>query len=85
MTAPTTPDATPVYALTSADRCDRCNAQAMVRCMLLSGALDFCSHHYNANELFLLGCSVTIEDTREHTNKNIKAEKPALDIRPIPE
>jgi hypothetical protein len=35
-------------ALTAADRCDRCGAQAYVRATLVSGGeLVFCAHHAN--------------------------------------
>jgi len=32
-------------ALTAADRCDMCGAQAYVRVTLVSGELLFCAHH----------------------------------------
>ena len=32
-------------ALTAADRCDRCGAQAYVRVRLITGELHFCAHH----------------------------------------
>jgi hypothetical protein len=31
--------------LKSSDRCDRCNAQAMVRASFIAGDLYFCVHH----------------------------------------
>lgn len=38
-------------ALTRADRCDRCGAQAYVRAVLEAGGeLLFCAHHARANE-----------------------------------
>ena len=38
-------------ALTAADRCDRCNAQAYVRVVLAGGTdLQFCGHHWARNE-----------------------------------
>ena len=36
--------------LSSADRCDRCGAQARVRVVLASGELIFCAHHAKAYE-----------------------------------
>ena len=36
-------------ALTTADRCDSCGAQAYVRVQLESGELLFCRHHANEN------------------------------------
>lgn len=47
MTATVTP---PAPALTAADRCDRCGAQAFVRVVLSSGDLLFCAHHAKAYE-----------------------------------
>lgn len=55
-----------VEALTAADRCDRCQAQAMVRVVLTTGGLLlFCKHHFDQHEpgLLLAGASVT-EDRR---------------------
>lgn len=38
-------------ALTAADRCDRCGAQAVARATLSSGShLLFCGHHLRAHE-----------------------------------
>ena len=37
-------------ALTAADRCDRCGAQARVRVVLATGDLLFCAHHAKAYE-----------------------------------
>jgi len=38
-------------ALSSTDRCDRCNAQAYVRVVLPGGTdLLFCGHHWNRHE-----------------------------------
>ncbi|MEX2291640.1 MAG: hypothetical protein WD794_15110 [Mycobacteriales bacterium] len=35
-------------ALTAADRCDRCGAQAFYRAVLTTGELLFCAHHGRA-------------------------------------
>ena len=35
------------YTLTINDRCDKCQAQALVKVKGTSGELLFCSHHYN--------------------------------------
>jgi hypothetical protein len=35
----------PLPALTPADRCDRCGAQAYIRAVLPDGELLFCAHH----------------------------------------
>ena len=60
------PDVTPTIdadALTAADRCDRCGAQAYVRTVLASGSeLLFCSHHWRQNEERLRELAITIHD-----------------------
>lgn len=35
------------WILTPLDRCDSCNAQALVKVTGLNGDLLFCGHHYN--------------------------------------
>jgi protocatechuate 3,4-dioxygenase beta subunit len=35
------------WELSPSDRCDRCNAEALVRVTGISGELMFCGHHYN--------------------------------------
>jgi hypothetical protein len=35
------------WTLSPLDRCDRCNAEALVKVTGLSGELMFCGHHYN--------------------------------------
>jgi hypothetical protein len=42
--------AAPDRTLTTADRCDRCGAQARVRVVLANGELMFCAHHAKAYE-----------------------------------
>jgi hypothetical protein len=37
-------------ALTAADRCDVCGAQAYIRVSLATGELLFCAHHGKANK-----------------------------------
>ncbi len=57
--------------LTSADRCDKCNAQAFVRFINPKGLeLDFCSHHTNkyAEKLDSQGFNISL-DTRELLNR----------------
>jgi len=44
--------------LSSADRCDRCGAQARVRVVLASGELIFCAHHAKAYEAKLRNTAV---------------------------
>ena len=36
------------WVLTIQDRCDSCNAQALVKITGVSGELMFCGHHYNS-------------------------------------
>lgn len=48
-------------ALSAADRCDRCGAQAVARATLSSGAhLLFCGHHLRAHEARLRDISARI-------------------------
>lgn len=50
-------------ALTAADRCDRCGAQAFVRVELPSGAeLTFCGHHARQHEAQLREIAVVYRD-----------------------
>ena len=35
------------WTLSPLDRCDRCNAEALVKVTGISGELLFCGHHYN--------------------------------------
>jgi len=37
----------PEWILSPLDRCDSCNAEALVRVSGISGQLFFCGHHYN--------------------------------------
>lgn len=48
-------------ALSAADRCDRCGAQAVARAVLVSGSeLLFCAHHLRAHEASLRAASARI-------------------------
>ena len=50
-------------SLTSADRCDRCGAQAYVRARLASGGvLLFCAHHGRAHRAKLADIAVELHD-----------------------
>jgi hypothetical protein len=40
-------DVRPEWKLSPLDRCDRCNAEALVQVNGLNGDLLFCGHHYN--------------------------------------
>ena len=51
-------------ALSAADRCDRCGAQAIARATLATGAhLLFCGHHLRAHEARLTEISARISRT----------------------
>lgn len=51
-------------ALSAADRCDRCGAQAIAQATLSSGAhLLFCGHHLRAHEASLRDVSARIAKT----------------------
>ncbi|KAA1423383.1 hypothetical protein FE697_007160 [Mumia zhuanghuii] len=53
----------PTAALSAADRCDRCGAQAYVRAELASGfELLFCAHHARAHDEKLREVAATIHD-----------------------
>lgn len=55
--------ATAASALTAADRCDRCGAQAYVRATMESGFdLLLCAHHFHENEIRLREVAVRIHD-----------------------
>ena len=54
-------------ALSAADRCDRCGAQAVAQATLSSGAhLLFCGHHLRAHEASLREVSARIARTSAH-------------------
>jgi hypothetical protein len=54
------------FALTAADRCDRCSARAVVATVMRSGStLLWCAHHYGLNEAALrAGAAVVVRDER---------------------
>lgn len=53
----------PGAALTAADRCDRCGAQAYLRVELVTGGeLLFCAHHARQHEDELRRVAATIQD-----------------------
>ncbi|CAN5870195.1 hypothetical protein BH20ACT6_BH20ACT6_18610 [soil metagenome] len=56
----------PGPALTTADRCDRCGAQAYLRVEMPSGAeLFFCAHHGREHNDALRAVATTIQDETE--------------------
>ena len=53
-------------AISAADRCDRCGAQAYVRVVLAGGGeLLFCNHHYAEHEAKLASIAIAVDDERE--------------------
>lgn len=53
------------YVLTNADRCDSCNAQALVRVEGVSGELFFCGHHFAKSEAKIREWAFDIVDERD--------------------
>lgn len=49
-------------ALTLADRCDRCGAQAFVRAVLLAGEILMCGHHGKKHMAELTAQAVVVDD-----------------------
>ena len=48
--------------LTTADRCDRCGAQAFYRAVLATGELLFCAHHGRAYSERLAEVALELQD-----------------------
>lgn len=48
--------------LTTADRCDRCRAQAFYRAVLVKGELLFCAHHGREHAARLAEVAVELQD-----------------------
>ncbi|HVK43290.1 MAG TPA: hypothetical protein VM429_00100 [Micropruina sp.] len=63
---------TAVEGLTTADRCDRCGAQAYLRVFLKGGELLFCAHHAKAHSDRLKQVALNIQD---ETDKLMKKHK----------
>jgi len=55
-------ETTELPALTAADRCDICGAQAFIRVVLESGDLVFCGHHGTANKDKLKPIAISWQD-----------------------
>ena len=59
------------WQLSPKDRCDRCNAEALVKVTGISGELLFCGHHYNKIMSIpdgynsMMAFMITIVDERE--------------------
>lgn len=52
------------FLLTALDRCDKCSAQAWVVAKGPAGVLNFCGHHYEANQEALKKWAISIVDER---------------------
>ena len=48
--------------LTTADRCDRCGAQAFYRAVLTAGELLFCAHHGREHAKRLAEVALSVQD-----------------------
>jgi len=59
---------TAVEELTSADRCDRCGAQAYLRVILQGGELLFCAHHAKAHADRLKQVALRMQDETDKLN-----------------
>ena len=57
--------------LTTADRCDRCGAQARVRVVLGAGDLTFCAHHAKAYDAKLRATAVEYVDETDKLHSEI--------------
>ena len=57
-----------VYVLNAKDRCDSCNAQALVWVNGVNGDLQFCGHHYAKNEEALKSWAFEVVDERDKIN-----------------
>jgi hypothetical protein len=66
--AEATETTTELPALTTADRCDVCGAQAFIRVVLATGDLVFCGHHGSANKEKLKPIAITWQDETDKLN-----------------
>ena len=58
------------YVLSPVDRCDQCQAEALVLVKGVAGELFFCGHHYAKNEAALIKFSYEIIDERAKLIQN---------------
>ena len=58
-----------VRTTTTADRCDRCNAEAYVWVNGLAGDMYFCGHHFAKHENKIREYAFEVIDDREFINK----------------
>jgi len=61
-------ETTELPALTAADRCDICGAQAFIRVVLATGDLVFCGHHGTANKDKLKPIAISWQDETDKLN-----------------
>ena len=61
-------ETTELPALTAADRCDVCGAQAFIRVVLTTGDLVCCGHHGSANKDKLKPIAITWQDETDKLN-----------------
>jgi hypothetical protein len=57
------------HTLLVADRCDRCGAQAFVKCVIAGSELLFCAHHEHEDKL----AEHKVVDKRDTINKEASA------------
>ncbi|UFU04815.1 DUF7455 domain-containing protein [Ruania halotolerans] len=60
-------------ALTAADRCDACGAQAYVRVLLDAGELLFCAHHARKHSEKLTTVATHIQDETERLHADAES------------
>jgi hypothetical protein len=67
----------PTSALTAADRCDRCGAQAYVRASLVTGGvLLFCAHHANEHRPALEAAGAVFYDESDRLEETPASAQP---------
>jgi hypothetical protein len=70
------------WQLSPKDRCDKCNAEALVRITGLNGDLMFCGHHYNKimnnpeGYKKMMSFAITVIDERDKLIENKAKEEP---------
>jgi len=64
------------YILGAKDRCDQCQAEALVLVKGVGGELLFCGHHYNNNEKALVKFAYEVIDERDKLKENKATEPP---------
>lgn len=66
----------PEYILGAKDRCDQCQAEALVLVKGVGGELLFCGHHYKKNETALVKFAYEVIDERDKLIENKATEPP---------